>query len=92
MWAIREAKSIAKVLAKADEHIADKYEFWKSIVRVSGPTALRSLRGMNDEASSGAWKGFRSSRLNEQWRVIYRIESTEVTVYVERVSVHGYRR
>jgi addiction module RelE/StbE family toxin len=47
---------------------------------------------MNDEALAGQWKGFRSSHLSGQWRVIYRVESREVAVYVVRVSAHDHRR
>ncbi len=92
MWTIAEAKDVVKTIAKAEERIRDEYEFWKSIVRTSGPDALRALRGMNDEALSGQWKGFRASRLSGQWRVIYRVEKGEVAVYVLRVSAHDYRR
>jgi len=47
---------------------------------------------MHDEALAGQWKGFRSSRLSGQWRVIYRVTNNEVAVYVVRVSAHDYRR
>jgi addiction module RelE/StbE family toxin len=47
---------------------------------------------MNDEALAGQWKGFRSSRLSGQWRVIYRVEKDEVAVYVVRASAHDCRR
>ncbi len=92
MWSIVEAKDVAKTIAKAEARIVDQYEFWKAIVRISGPDALRALRGMIDEALAGQWKGFRSSRLSGQWRVIYRVERDEVAVYVLRVSAHDYRR
>jgi addiction module RelE/StbE family toxin len=92
LWSIVEAKDVVKMVAKAQARIVDEYEFWKAIVRISGPDALRALRAMNDEALSGQWKGFRSSRLSAQWRVIYRVANSEVTVYVVRVSAHDYRR
>ena len=92
MWSIVEAKDVAKTIAKAEVRIVDQYEFWKAVVRISGPDALRALRGMNDEALAGQWKGFRSSRLTGQWRVIYRVANNEVAVYVVRVSAHDYRR
>jgi len=92
LWLIVESKDVVKTIAKAEPRIVDEYEFWKAVVRISGPDALRALRGMNDEALSGQWKGFRSSRLSGQWRVIYRIENKDVTVYVVRVSAHDYRR
>jgi addiction module RelE/StbE family toxin len=92
VWSIVEAKDVVKAIAKAQSRVVDEYEFWKAIVRISGPDALRALPGMNDEALSGQWKGFRSSRLSGQWRVIYRVANSEVTVYVVRVSAHDYRR
>jgi hypothetical protein len=72
--------------------MVERYEFWLSVVRLSGPGGLRAIRGFNDEALSGEWKGLRSSRLNEQWRVIYRLEASALSVYVMRVSQHDYRR
>lgn len=44
---------------------------------LSGPEGLRAINGFRDAALSGDWKGYRSSRLNEQWRVIYQGESLE---------------
>ncbi|TAN04900.1 MAG: type II toxin-antitoxin system mRNA interferase toxin, RelE/StbE family [Rhodanobacteraceae bacterium] len=41
---------------------------------------MRLIRGFRDEALSGDWKGHRSSRLNEQWRVIYSVESDVMIV------------
>ncbi len=92
MWTIAEAKAVLKTLAKAPKHITEEYEFWKSIVHASGPSGLRLMRGMHDEALSGGWQGFRSSLLSGQWRVIYRVESKEIVVYVVRVTPHDYRR
>lgn len=83
---------MTKALAKAPSEIVEKYEFWKAVVRQSGPEALKEFRGMHDEALSGEWKGYRSSRLSLQWRVIYVIQRDEVAVYVERVTPHDYRR
>jgi addiction module RelE/StbE family toxin len=92
VWSIVESKDVVKTVAKAPGHIADEYEFWKAIVRASGPHGLRLMKGMHDEALAGTWKGFRSSRLSGQWRVVYRIEAHEVAVYVVRVTPHDYRR
>lgn len=69
-----------------------RYEKWKDIVRASGPTGLRLIRGLRDEALSGEWKGHRSSRLNQQYRVIYKVEASEVVVLVVEVTAHDYRR
>jgi addiction module RelE/StbE family toxin len=64
----------------------------KDIVSISGPQGLRLIRGFNDESLSGDWSGFRSSRLNQQYRVIYRGERQEVRVDVVSVTPHDYRR
>lgn len=74
MWTIFEHKKLNKQLSKAPIEIQKRYEKWKDIVELSGPSGLRLIRGFNDEALSGNWKGFRSSRLNQQYRVNLGIE------------------
>ncbi|RZU98427.1 type II toxin-antitoxin system YafQ family toxin [Spiribacter vilamensis] len=92
MWEIFEHRRVAKNLAAAPVEVQKRYEKWKDIVAISGPQGLRHIRGFNDEALSGRWKGFRSSRLNIQYRVIYRVEKDQVLVEVEKVTPHDYRR
>lgn len=92
MWTVVEAKEVTKTIAKSSAQIAKEYAQWLAIVRDSGPDALRAFRGMNDEALSGQWKGFRSSRLSGQWRVFYRVAKDEVAVYVVRATPHDYRK
>lgn len=70
--------------------IRKKYEVWKNVVRHSGPEGLQKISGFNDEALSGQWKGYRSSRLSLDYRVIYRMERQGLKVMVERVSKHDY--
>ena len=72
--------------------ILKRYEKWKDIAMLSGPQGLRAIRGFRDEALSGDLKGCRSSRLSEQWRVIYSVEADVMTVQVVRVTPHDYRR
>ncbi len=72
--------------------VLKRYEKWKDIVRISGPDGLREIRGFHDEALRGEWKGFRSSRLNIQYRVLYEVEKDQVFVRVVRVTPHDYRR
>lgn len=74
------------------EAIQQRNEIWKEIVAVSGPEELRRIRGFNDESLRGDWKGHRSFRLNQQYRVIYRIERDEVLVQVVDVTAHDYGR
>jgi plasmid maintenance system killer protein len=72
--------------------VLKRYEKWKDIARLSGPPGLRLIGGFHDEALSGEWKGFRSSRLGDQWRVIYRCATAVSTFYVEAVTPHDHRR
>ena len=90
MWKILEKKSVKKVLRKTPKPILVRYEAWKRIVELGGPDGLRHIRGFRDEALTGKWKGFRSSRLNLQWRVIYKVEKNELQVYVFEVNPHEY--
>jgi len=92
MWEIFEHRRTARQLKKLPMEVLKRYEKWKDIVTVSGPAGLRLIRGFHDEALSGEWKGHRSSRLNEQYRVIYRIERDEMRVVVLSVTPHDYRR
>lgn len=72
--------------------ILKRYEKWKDIASLSGPLGLRAIKGFHDESLSGEWKGHRASRLNEQWRVIYRVVADVLLVMVVRVTPHDYRR
>lgn len=69
-----------------------RYEKWKDIARISGPMGLRVIKGFHDEALLGEWKGFRSSRLGLQWRVIYQVVVDVLMIQVVQVTAHDYRR
>ena len=92
MWEIYEHRRMAKVLSKLPGVVLKRYEKWKDIVRISGPQGLRGIKGFHDEALRGEWKGHRSSRLGQQYRVIYEVEAGEVLVYVLDLTAHDYRR
>jgi addiction module RelE/StbE family toxin len=92
MWIVYEHKRVAKSLVAAPIEILQRYEKWKDIVLISGPQGLRNIKGFHDEALSGKWAGYRSSRLNLQYRVIYKVEKDRVLVQVENVTPHDYRR
>jgi addiction module RelE/StbE family toxin len=94
MWTILEHRQADKELSSGHvpAEILKRYEKWKDIAMLSGPQGLRAIKGFRDEALSGDWKGCRSSRLNEQWRVIYSVEADVMTVQVVRVTPHDYRR
>ncbi|MCU7862041.1 MAG: type II toxin-antitoxin system mRNA interferase toxin, RelE/StbE family, partial [Candidatus Thiodiazotropha sp. (ex Lucinoma kastoroae)] len=76
----------------APNDVLKKYEKWKDIVALSGPQGLRRFKGLHDESLSGKWKGYRSSRLTIQYRVFYKIEKDQLTVKVEKITPHDYRR
>lgn len=92
MWDIYEHRRVAKQLDSLPIDVLKRYEKWKDIVSISGPAGLRQIKGFRDEALQGEWRGYRSSRLNLQYRVIYRIEKDLVLVQVVEVTAHDYRR
>nr|WP_260295791.1 type II toxin-antitoxin system mRNA interferase toxin, RelE/StbE family [Sedimenticola hydrogenitrophicus] len=92
MWQIYEHRKVPNQLSKIPKDILQRYEKWKDIVRLSGPDGLKAIRGFNDEALKGNWKDFRSSRLNQQYRVIYQIEREYILIKVVEVTPHDYRR
>ena len=92
MWTIYEHRRVARSLRGAPIEVLKRYEKWKDIVTISGSLGLKKIKGLNDEALSGKWKGCRSSRLNIQYRVIYKVEGEKVMVQVEDLTLHDYRR
>lgn len=92
MWEIYEDRRVGKQLDGMPLEVLKRYEKWKDIVGISGPQGLRDIKGFHDEALRGEWQGFRSSRLNLQYRIIYRVEKSKVLVRVVHVSPHDYRR
>ena len=92
MWTIYEHRKAVKQLESLPTDVLKRYEKWKDIVSISGPDGLKQIRGFRDEALRGEWKGHRSSRLNIQYRVIYKIERDLVFVQVVNVTPHDYRK
>ena len=92
MWEIFEHRRVVKSLVAAPVEVQKRYEKWKDIVAISGPQGLKQIRGFNDEALSGKWEGFRSSRLNIQYHVIYKVQKDQVLITVEKVTPHDYGR
>jgi addiction module RelE/StbE family toxin len=92
MWDVYEHHRVPKKLRRLPKEILKQYEKWKDIVRVSGPQGLRLIKGFHDEALRGEWKGYRSSRLGMQYRLIYKIEAQKVLVLVIDITPHDYRR
>lgn len=92
MWQILEHRRLDRRFNSLPVEILKRYEKWKDIVHISGPMGLRAIRGFKDEALRGEWKGFRSSRLGQKYRVIYQVEAAKVLVKVVDVTPHDYRK
>ena len=88
MWKIFEHRRVGKQLNALPNEVLKRYEKWKDIVAISGPNGLKQIKGFGDEELRGEWKGHRSSRLNIQYRVLYRIEKDQVLVQVVSVTPH----
>ena len=91
MWEVYEHRRTSKRLERLSVEVLKRYEKWKDVVRISGPFGLRLIKGFHDEALKGKWKGHRSSRLGQQYRVIYKIEERKILVLVVDVTAHDYR-
>jgi addiction module RelE/StbE family toxin len=92
MWIIYEKKSLTKIIATLPVNVVKHYELWKKIVEQEGQQGLRLIKGLHDEALKGSWKGYRSSRLTKDWRVIYRVEKRMCEAYVIEINCHDYRK
>jgi mRNA-degrading endonuclease YafQ of YafQ-DinJ toxin-antitoxin module len=92
MWRIEEHRRIDRQAAAAPLEVLKRYEKWKDIAAISGPPGLRLIKGFHDEALAAEWKGYRSSRLGDQWRVIYRVVAVELLFQVASITAHDYRR
>jgi len=92
MWRIEEHRRIDKQVASISKEILKRYEKWKDIAEISGPPGLRLIKGLHDEALSGEWRGYRSSRLGLQWRVIYRVIPEKLLFQVASITAQDYRR
>ncbi len=91
---IRETKSAEKDLIRAPKEVLISYEAWARLIEEHGLAVLRKFKGYHDERLSGDMKGYRSSRLNKKWRVVYAVDSrcNVKVVEVVRITPHDYRR
>ena len=92
MWEVYEHRRVPKQLSRLPIDLLKRFEKWKDIVRISGPSGLRLIKGFHDESLRGEWRGHRSSRLNQQYRVIYRVATDRYEVLVIEVTAHDSRR
>ena len=92
MWEIYEHRRVVKELRQLPIQVRKRYEKWKDIIRISGPKGLGLIKGFHDEALHGERRGERSSRLSNQYRLIYKVVFQEVIVLVVDITAHDYRR
>ena len=92
MWRIEEHRRVDKQLSAVPREMLKRYEKWKDIAMLSGPPGLRLIKGFHDEALSGEWEGYRSSRLGIRYRVIYQVVAMEQLFQVVSITAHDYRR
>ncbi len=92
MWRIEEHRRVDKQLGSAPRDILKRYEKWKDIAVISGPPGLRLIKGFHDEALSGEWAGYRSSRPGLKYRIIYRLVSEHQLLQVVAITAHDDRR
>jgi addiction module RelE/StbE family toxin len=92
MWRIEEHRRVDKQVVSIPKDILRRYEKWKDVARLSGQQGLRLIKGLHDEALKGKWQGYRSSRLGEQWRVIYRVSKKDMLFRVASITAHDYRK
>lgn len=90
MWTVYEKKIVRKMIKRMPRDVLIRYEAWKRIVELEGPNGLKIIKGFHDEALKGKRKGFRSSRLGIQWRVIYKVNKDYLAVYVFEINPHKY--
>ncbi len=92
MWRIEEHRRVDKEIHAVPREVLKRYEKWKDITMISGPPGLRLIKGFHDESLPGQWRGYRSSRLGLQYRVIYRAIPEQALFQVLHITLHDYRR
>ena len=92
MWRIEEHRRLEKEIDTVPREVLKRYEKWKDIAMISGPSGLKRIKGFHDEILRGEWQGYRSSRLGLQYRVIYRVIPDEALFQVFHIAPHDYRR
>ena len=91
MWQVYERQLVARRIRRLPVEFLKRYEEWKDVVALSGPPGLRLIRGFRDEQLAGDLADSESSRLGEQFRVIYCIEKDVVRVDAVGLAAHAYR-
>jgi addiction module RelE/StbE family toxin len=92
MWQVLYHRQAVKRIKKPPPQTREKLDIWVEVAIQEGPNGLKAFPGFNDEALIGDWKGFRSSRLSRQYRVIYSSDKDVLRVLVVDITAHDYKR
>jgi mRNA-degrading endonuclease RelE of RelBE toxin-antitoxin system len=92
MWLIFESDKLDRAARWLPREVLVRYEKWKDVIRLSGLEGLRAIKGFHDEKLGGRWRGYRSSRLGDKYRVIYSVNKDRFYVKVITITPHDYRR
>lgn len=57
MWTIFEHRNVQQRIGKLPEDVLKRYEKWKDIVEISGPSGLRLIRGSMTNRSAVNGRG-----------------------------------
>lgn len=91
MWDIYETKNVTKSLKKIPKDIKHKYRAWVEIIRNGGSENLAYYPSFKDKQLNGKLRECRSSRLNIQYRVVYKEDKSIKEIIVMKVTPHNYK-
>jgi toxin HigB-1 len=90
---VQITKRAEKCLKKVPKQVLVNFEVWRGQVVKSGLETVQKVPGYHDEALKGKLAGVRSVRLNDGFRVYYRIvRGMTQVVRVEEVNKHEYKK
>jgi proteic killer suppression protein len=82
---------VEKDLSKIPWYIREKVNEWVDAVEFEGLEETRKIPGRHDEPLKGKLTGLRSVRLNQAYRLIYKLEKGSIIhVIVIEVNKHDY--
>jgi mRNA-degrading endonuclease YafQ of YafQ-DinJ toxin-antitoxin module len=86
-WRIIEARLLGRQLKRAPKKVRIDYRFWKDQVHALGPNLQGGYR---THALQGRRKDQKAARLDQQWRVIFRVVEDELIVEALELTPHHY--
>ena len=82
MWKVQLPRSLEKTLRNLPQEVGRLLKALVTDFENEGPFP----KGWRIESLHGEWKGYLKVRLKKQYRVIYRYESSVITIFIERLS------